>query len=312
MDYIRKTEPVTNNTGSKPVIFLVEDNQDLLYNLKLVLELNGYDVIIAENGVEALDRLATLASDKLPALIISDIMMPKMDGYEFFREVSKNPLWNLIPFIYLTAKNLPEDIRLGKMLGIDDYIVKPVKEEDLLAIIGGKLARAKKNNLINRKLNSLLSPSLTQQTKAESSDKRSIALLFAVWSDKSGPELQNCFPENLNLPNFSIDELTFQLFSSLSQIYGNLPITEPQSLHLNIENIKRQGYLFFDSIYDESVRHSQRLYMLGVIAPQINYFKSLELKRILSQLSNQIKRGANWDVKTNWEKIVRILMSPIV
>ena len=302
----------SKNGRLKPLIFLIEDNQDLLYNLKLILELNSYEVITAENGIEALDRLATLAPEKLPTLIISDIMMPKMDGYEFFKEVSKNPLWNLIPFIYLTAKNLPEDIRLGKMLGIDDYIVKPVKEEDLLASIAGKLVRAKKSNSINKKLNSLLTPTNTQQNKLETSDEKSIALLFVVWSDKSGPELQNWFPENLNLSNLTIDDLAFQLFSVITPIYGNLPVTEPQSLHLNIENIKRQGYLFFDSSYDASARSARRLYMLGVIAPKINYFKSLELKQFLGQLSNQIKRSANWDIKKNWEKIVRIVMSPII
>ena len=284
----------------------------MLYNLKLTLEINGYDVITAENGAEAIERLSNLEPEKLPALLISDIMMPKMDGYELFKEVSKNPLWNLIPFIYLTAKNSPEDIRLGKMLGIDDYIVKPVQEDDLLAVISGKLARAKKNNSINKKLNDLLSPINTQQNKLEPYNKESIALLLVVWSDKTGPELQEYFPENLNLPNLSIDELAFQLFNAISPIYGNLTITEAQSLHLNIENIKRQGYLFFDSVYDESVRGARRLYMLGVIAPQINYFKSLELKQILGQISNQIKRSKNWDIKKNWEKIVSILLSPII
>ncbi len=310
---IEDNESVSSKSeGLKPLLFLIEDNQDLLYNLKLTLEFNGYEVISAENGADAIERLANLAPEKLPALIISDIMMPKMDGYELFKEVSKNPLWNLIPFIYLTAKNSPEDIRLGKMLGIDDYIVKPVQENDLLAIISGKLARSKKNNSINKKLNELLSPFNTQKKTVETYDKESIALLFVIWSDKTGPELQEYFPERLNLPNISIDELAFQLFNAISPIYGNLTITEAQSLHLNIENIKRQGYLFFDSIYDESVRGARRLYMLGVIAPKINYFKSLELKQILGQLSNQIKIGKNWDIKKNWEKVVTILLSPVI
>jgi len=310
---IENDELVSNRSaGSKPIIFLIEDNQDLLYNIKIILELNGYEVITAENGVDAMNRLTNLAPEKLPALIISDIMMPKMDGYELFKEISKNPLWNLIPFIYLTAKNLPEDIRLGKMLGIDDYIVKPVKEEDLLASIAGKLARARKNNLINKKLNSILSPFSTQQEKLDTYNKESIALLFIVWNDKTGPELQSYFPENPNFPNISIDELAFQLFSAISSIYGNLPITEPQSLHLNLENIRRQGYLFFDSTNDKSARSAPRLYMWGVIAPEINYFKSLELKQILGQLSNQVKRKENWDIKKNWENVVNILLSPII
>lgn len=302
----------SKNRVVKPIIFIIEDNQDLLYNLKLVLEINGYEVITAENGIEAMDRLANLAPEKLPALILSDIMMPKMDGYELFKEISKNPLWNLIPFIYLTAKNLPEDIRLGKMLGIDDYLVKPIKQEDLLASIAGKLIRARKNNLINKKLNSLLSPSRSHRDKPDAYTKESIALVFVVWSDKTGPELQNSFPETFNIPNISIDDLIFQLFSAISPIYGNIPIDEPQSMNLNLENINRQGILFFDSVPDTSARNARQLYMLGVIAPKINYFKSLELKQILGQLSNQIKRKEDWDIKKNWEKVVNILLSPII
>ena len=96
----------------KPLILIVEDNVDLLYAIKLNLESNKFKVIAAKNGKNALNILSNL--DEVPEVIISDIMMPEMDGYEFFTEVSKIPKVNQIPFIFLTAKSSPEDIRFGK------------------------------------------------------------------------------------------------------------------------------------------------------------------------------------------------------
>ncbi|GAH06799.1 unnamed protein product, partial [marine sediment metagenome] len=105
---------------SKPLLMVVDDNKDILFNLKILLEEKGYDVITSINGDKALKTLSTL--DAIPSVIISDIMMPNMNGYEFFAAVSTHSQWNHIPFLFLTAKSTPEDIRLGKMLGVDDYI----------------------------------------------------------------------------------------------------------------------------------------------------------------------------------------------
>ena len=126
----------------KPLLMVVDDNKDILFTLQLELETDGYKVITASNGKEALNKLSKL--DRIPDVIISDIMMPDVDGYKFFETVSSNPKLNRIPFLFLTAKSRPEDIRLGKMLGVDDYITKPFKKEDLLASISGKINRNKK------------------------------------------------------------------------------------------------------------------------------------------------------------------------
>ena len=128
-------------------ILIVEDNQNILFNIKLILKHNGYKPITATNGVEALEILSNL--DEAPDLILCDIMMPKMDGYEFYQKVSENPEYHLTPFIFVTAKTDPEDVRLAKKLGVDDYITKPFNKEDLLASIAGKIARSKKQKLFN-------------------------------------------------------------------------------------------------------------------------------------------------------------------
>jgi signal transduction histidine kinase len=91
--------------------------------------------------VEGLERL--YEADAPPDLIVSDIMMPKMDGYEFFEKVRAEPDWVKIPFIFLTAKGEKNDIRLGKGLGVDDYVTKPFDSDDVLVAVSSRLQRSR-------------------------------------------------------------------------------------------------------------------------------------------------------------------------
>ena len=118
-------------------ILIVEDNIPLLEGIRELLEFSGYNVLAAENGRDA---LGILDKDK-PDLIVSDIMMPEMDGYEFHAAVRERPEFVEIPFIFLTAKGEKADVRRGKEIGADDYITKPFEDEDLLVAIQAKLAR---------------------------------------------------------------------------------------------------------------------------------------------------------------------------
>ena len=87
---------------------------------------------------------------------------------------------------------------------------------------------------------------------------------------------------------------------------------EAQGILLNIENIKSQGFTYFDAIDDERARGLQRPFMIGVIAPRINYFESLKIKEILSELALTIKKGKDWDPEKYWNKISKILTTPIL
>jgi two-component system sensor histidine kinase/response regulator len=118
-------------------ILVLEDNCDLLTNIELILEMEGYQVLSACSGLEALSLLERTRPD----LIISDIMMPEMDGYEFYQCVRQNPELLTVPFIFLSAKRGREDIRFGKKLGVDDYLTKPLEPEDLLIAVEAKLRR---------------------------------------------------------------------------------------------------------------------------------------------------------------------------
>ena len=121
-------------------ILVVEDQPSVRACLEQVLTMSGYQVLGAEDGVEA---LAVLSSERVD-LIVADIMMPHMDGYQLYEKVSANPEFVHIPFIYLTARILESDIRHGKELGVDDYLVKPIDAKDLLAVVRGKLRRAQR------------------------------------------------------------------------------------------------------------------------------------------------------------------------
>ncbi len=119
-----------------PIILIVDDNIDILANLQLMLEINDYKVYSAKNGKQAIEVLKKL--DQLPNLIISDIIMPEMNGYEFFNTISKNPQWSNIPFIFSTVCSSLEDQLIDK-ISDEDIIVKPYKDDELLQIISKKL-----------------------------------------------------------------------------------------------------------------------------------------------------------------------------
>ncbi len=124
---------------SPETILVVDDQPDILENLALVLESEGYRVLAATDGVEALDALESEAVD----LILADIAMPRLNGYQLYERVRENPQWVTVPFLFLTARAMDSDIRYGKELGVDDYLTKPIQPEDLLAAVHGRLRRAR-------------------------------------------------------------------------------------------------------------------------------------------------------------------------
>ena len=122
---------------TQKLILLVEDEDVIRESVAEILELNGFRVLTAPDGLQAL----SLLESETPDLILADIMMPQMNGYQFFQRVRSNPDWVWIPFIFLSAKGAGEDVRFGKELGADDYLHKPIDAEDLISAIIGRLRR---------------------------------------------------------------------------------------------------------------------------------------------------------------------------
>ena len=119
-------------------VLVVEDHEALLVAIQDILEAEGYVVSTATDGIQALQTMAT----GRPDLIVADIMMPRMDGHDFYREVRDRPEWVSIPFIFLTAKAERADILKGKELGAEDYLTKPFDPQELVVAIRSRLGRA--------------------------------------------------------------------------------------------------------------------------------------------------------------------------
>ena len=120
-------------------VLIVDDQPMTLSTLQAALELDGYVIYTASDGIKALEVLQDYHID----LIVADIAMPHMNGYELYEAVRQDARWIHIPFIFLTARSMDSDIRYGKELGVDDYLTKPYQLEDLRASISGKLRRSK-------------------------------------------------------------------------------------------------------------------------------------------------------------------------
>lgn len=119
-------------------ILLIEDHAPLRENLREMLALEGYRVLAAENGRAGLE----MAAREHPDLVLCDIMMPGMDGHEVLQRLRAAIATKAVPFIFLTAKGTPPDIRAGMNLGADDYLPKPVSRNDLLKAVRMRLERA--------------------------------------------------------------------------------------------------------------------------------------------------------------------------
>src|SRR5690606_747749 len=122
-------------------ILLVEDDASILDGMGDLLQIFdiGYEVEIlkATNGEEGL----ALMQQHTPDLIISDIMMPRLNGFEFLAKVRENPAWVHIPFVFLTAKGKKQDIMEGRRSGAELYITKPFVSAELLELVKSQLDR---------------------------------------------------------------------------------------------------------------------------------------------------------------------------
>ncbi|MDD3407898.1 MAG: response regulator, partial [Methanomicrobium sp.] len=122
-------------------ILVADDLKENRYMLESALKSQGYEVITAANGLKALEIFHETKID----LIISDVLMPKMDGFQLCREVKNDEKLTKIPFIFYTASyTTPEDQKFGLDIGAEKYIIKPIDPYDFLKIISDVLRNADK------------------------------------------------------------------------------------------------------------------------------------------------------------------------
>jgi DNA-binding NarL/FixJ family response regulator len=126
-------------------ILVIEDEPAMRGNLRDILELENFLPVLAANGTEGI----AAARRELPDLILCDVLMPEQDGHEVLAALRADPATARIPFIFLTAKGERSDVRTGMNLGADDYLIKPVRVNDLLAAIAARLERAQQQGGFN-------------------------------------------------------------------------------------------------------------------------------------------------------------------
>lgn len=126
----------------KKRLLIVEDNARLLQAIAVCLRQAGYDVMTARDGNEAILQIA----ETIPDLIVTDVMMPSADGYALVRQLRANPRTDLIPVIFLTARDAKRDRLEGIRAGVDAYLVKPFEPEELVAVIENIFSRVSRTH----------------------------------------------------------------------------------------------------------------------------------------------------------------------
>src|SRR5882757_1056920 len=121
-------------------ILVIEDEPEMRRNLTALLRYHQYQPIEAENGRKGV----ALAQREKPDLVLCDVMMPELDGHGVLQALQQDAELALIPFIFLTAKGEKDDLRSGMNLGADDYLTKPVANNELVRAIEARLSRAQR------------------------------------------------------------------------------------------------------------------------------------------------------------------------
>lgn len=134
---VQRSADMSESDKKKEIILVVDDNADMREYIKTLLQ-KQYQVVLAVNGKDALEKLTEVK----PTLILSDVMMPVMDGIELLKEVKKNPVTERIPLILLSARAGEESRIEGYEIGADDYLIKPFSAKELLARIRAQVKMA--------------------------------------------------------------------------------------------------------------------------------------------------------------------------
>ena len=199
-------------------LLLVDDEPGLREAVKDYLEESGFKVQVASNAREGWE----LMQQNTPELVISDIMMPQVDGYQFLKQLREDPRFASLPVIFLTAKGMTSDRIQGYQAGVDGYLPKPFDPDELIAII---------ENLLTRRVSS-------SQTKSEDSETPDIAeLANQIAQIKALLTQRNAIPQTS--PPFNID-LTPREQSVLNLVAEGLMNKEiARRLDTSVRNVEK-------------------------------------------------------------------------
>ena len=189
-------------------ILLVEDNPDLSLFIETILE-DYYNVLTASNGQEALEQLAQSPEVQL---IVSDVMMPVMDGFQLLEALKTSPTYKNLPVIMLTARASLKDKLKALRIGVDDYLTKPFVKEELISRIENLLrnAQGRKEIITYEVEETIVKPESLEMTQAD--------LEIQKWLD----DLEQVILKNIEFSEFTVDDVATEMFISKRQLYRKI------------------------------------------------------------------------------------------
>lgn len=192
---------ISEKKSDKSTIMIVEDSEDVRFFLSTILK-NQYNLILAENGVDALEK----SVEDLPDLIISDIMMPEMDGLEFCKRIKSDWKTSHIPVILLTARTTVDNKVEGLEYGADDYVTKPFNSKELTARIKNLLEQRKK----------------LKEIFSSSAEIKPEQFKFSPEENEFVQNAIKVVEENIANPDFDTEKFAERMFLSRSQLHRKL------------------------------------------------------------------------------------------
>ncbi len=217
---IRIQAPGEVTKDGLPVLLIIEDSVDVTYYLQVCLE-DQYQIVTCANGQEGVER----AYELIPDVIISDVMMPKMDGFEVCKRIKTDVRTNHIPIILLTARATMEDKLLGLDQGADAYLIKPFEKAELLL-----------------RLNKLMEIRQTLQKKYSSSllNSQSSPKGRQTPVDEFMKKIEDAIIQGLQNENFSVNELAAVVHLSRSHVHRKIKVLTGMSTAIYIRKVRLQ------------------------------------------------------------------------
>lgn len=228
-----------------PVLLIIEDNLDIIQYLQTCLS-DHYQLIISRNGEEGLEK----AFEKVPDIVISDVMMPKMDGFELCTAVKQDDRTNHIPVILLTAKTTVADKLKGLSSGADAYLTKPFEKRELLIRLDQLLAT---RQVLQQKYLAELSLGITSPAEPENPNQHFVH------------KVRQLVLDHLSDDRFSVNELAASLHLSRSQLHRKIKALTGMSTSNYIRHIRLLKAKELLQSSDETV--SEILFKVGFNSP---------------------------------------------
>lgn len=229
------------NQLSDALIMIVDDNPQNLKILATLLETFNCELQICTNGKEALDAIQL----DLPDLILLDVMMPDMDGYQVCTLIRQNSLWTDIPIIFLTAKSSSEDIITGFQAGGNDYITKPFNESELMMRVKSQLELKRTRDILKER-NQEMAILIEKLAKASATDPLTGLFNRRAMSERLNEEISRF---RRHMDSFVLIMADIDFFKRVNDTYGHdcgdevlKAVSQRMTLHLrSVDSLSRWG-----------------------------------------------------------------------